>query len=329
MVSNFQKIEDKREWQNLLGRVLFKTFFHSWEWEEFLESQFSWMKFEHYNWQGKALLSLARVRISGKEKLISHPFCEYGGPLPLIQDIDGQAFQKDLFEQFKAPLKISFHPYLLNYFKGFDAKDSPRETYLLKNISRLNVETVGDRNRHRQKNKAQDSGLTVEKCKTENDLKILYDFYVKSLKKHKALVYPFSFFRFFLKNSQAEILLVKKRDKVGGGNVFLICGKNVHSFLCGFDEKYRKLGAHTLVLWSELKQKQREGFETFDFGATKKGSSIGDFKNRWGAAPFPVFELKNYTGESKLKNSFLRDVWSYLPTPLVKILSPRFIKYKL
>ena len=84
-----------------------------------------------------------------------------------------------------------------------------------------------------------------------------------------------------------------------------------------------------MVLWSELKWKQREGFEIFDFGATKKGSSIGDFKNRWGATAFPIFELKNYAGDSKLKDSFLRNVWSYLPSFLIKKLSPRLLKYKL
>ncbi|OGZ24193.1 MAG: hypothetical protein A2896_00410 [Candidatus Nealsonbacteria bacterium RIFCSPLOWO2_01_FULL_43_32] len=325
MVSNFQKIEDKKEWQNLLGKVLFKTFFHSWEWEEFLESQFPWMKFEHYKWKNEALLSLAKT----EKKLISHPFCEYGGPLPLVKDIDGQVFQQDLFEEFKAPFKISFHPYLLNYFKGFDVRDSLRETYLLEGISNLNVETVGDRNRHRQKNKAMESGLTVEKCKTENDLKTLYDFYVRSLKKHKALVYPFSFFKFFLDSPSDEILLVKRGEKTVGGNVFLLCDKIIHSFLCGFDEKYLKLGAHTLVLWSELKRKHQEGFETFDFGAVRKGSSIGDFKNRWGAAAFPIFELKNYPGESKLKDSFLRDVWKYLPSFVIKRISPYLLKYKL
>ena len=57
MASNFSKIENKEEWHDLLGKVLFKTFFHSWEWESFLESQFPWMKFEHYNWKNKALLS--------------------------------------------------------------------------------------------------------------------------------------------------------------------------------------------------------------------------------------------------------------------------------
>jgi len=325
MPNNFRKIENRGEWQALIKKVLFKTFFHSWEWEGFLESQFPWMKFKHYNWKNKALLSFAET----EKKLISHPFCEYGGALPLVENIDGQSFQKDLFEEFKMPLKISFHPYFLNYFKGFAAENSLRETYLLENIGGLNIETVGDRNRHRQKNKALESGLTVEKCKTENDLKIVYDFYVKSLRRHKALVYPFSFFQFFFKNPQAEILLIKHKDKTVGGNIFLIYDKIVHSFLCGFGEKYRKLGAHTLVLWSELKRKQQDGFETFDFGATKRGSSIGDFKNRWGARSYPIFELKNYTGDSKLKDSFLRDVWSWLPAPLIKRLSPRLLKHKL
>lgn len=329
MEKRFLKIEDRKDWQALLNRVLFKTFFHSWEWEEFLEKNFNWLKFEHYVWQNKALLSFARAEMGEREKLVSHPFCEYGGPLPLVQEIDGLAFQKDLFEEFKTPLKISFHPYLLNYFKGFDTTNSPRETYLLENIGDLNVETVGDRNRHRQKNKALESGLVVEKCKTENDLKTLYDLYVKSLKKHKALVYPFSFFQSFFKSSQAEVMLVKHKEKTVGGNIFLFYGKVIHSFLCGFDEKYRNLGAHTLILWSELKRKQREDFKTFDFGATKKGSSIGDFKNRWGATSYPIFELKNYTEESKLKNSFLRDIWSWLPASLIKRLSPRLLKYKL
>ena len=54
------------------------------------------MKFERYLYRDKALLSLARVG----EKLVSHPFCEYGGPLPLIEKIDGKQFQKDLFKDY-------------------------------------------------------------------------------------------------------------------------------------------------------------------------------------------------------------------------------------
>lgn len=325
MENKFLKIVDKKEWQNLLSKVLFKTFFHNLEWEEFLEKQFNWLKFERYIYKNDCLLSLARV----DKKLISHPFCEYGGPLPLVEKIDGLAFQKDLFEEFKIPLKISFHPKLLDYFKGYDDNQSQRETYLLEQIQSLNPENIGDRNRRRAVKTAQESGLTCQKCEKIDDLKTLYNFYVKSLKKHRALVYPFSFFEFFFQNPNAEILLVKKEKKIVGGNIFLFYDKIIHSFLCGFDEKYRKLGAHSLVLWLEFRRKQKEGFKAFDFGATKKSSSLSNFKSRWGAKPYPVFELKNYTGSPRLKDSFLRDVWSYLPSFLIKKLSPHLLKYKL
>lgn len=325
MESKFLKIEDKTKYQDLLDKVLFKTFFHFLEWEEFLEKQFKWLKFERYVYDNSALLSLARVGA----KLISHPFCEYGGPLPLAEKIDGLAFQKDLFEEFKAPLKISFHPYLLNYFKGYNANQGQRETYLLEQIQSLDPDNIGDRNRRRAVQTARESGLIDEKCEKIDDLKTLYNFYVKSLKKHSALVYPFSFFEFFFQNPNAEILLVKKEKKTVGGNIFLFYDKIVHSFLCGFDEKYKKLGAHSLVLWLEFSRKRREGLKAFDFGATKKSSSLSDFKSRWGANAYSIFELKNYAGDSKLKDSFLRDVWGCLPSFLIKKLSPRLLKYKL
>jgi hypothetical protein len=330
MASNFKRIENREEWQGLLDKALFKTFFHSLKWETFLEEEFPWLKFERYVWlgqgvQAKALLSLANV--NGK-KLVSHPFCEYGGPLPLIGEIDGQELKRDLLAEFRVPFKISFHPYLLKYFKGLEREPSQRETYLLENIGSLDLDDIGDRNRHRQKQRAVESGLTVEACQTENDLQTLYNLYVQSLKKHKALVYPLSFFEFFFQN-KADILLAKQGQKTVGGNIFLLYNGFVHSFLCGFEERYRNLGAHTLILWSELKQKQSTSSNAFDFGATRKDSSIGDFKSRWGATAYPIIELKNYQGESKLKDSFLRDVWSLLPAFLIKRLSPRLLKHKL
>jgi len=333
MENKFFKVEDREKWQALLDKVLFKTFFHFLEWEDFLESQFKWLKFERYLWKDQVILSLARVKIRGKEKLISHPFCEYGGPLPLIEKIDGRQFQKDLFEEFKTPLKISFHPQLLPYFESMEFTENQRESFFFEELGKKTTAELQqnlDRNRHRSIKLALSQNFQTEQCRSLKDLKDLYVLYIKSLRKHKALVYPFSFFEFFLENPQAKISLLKtKKGDLIGGNIFIMYDKISHSFLCGFNEKYKDLGAHSLVLWQEVERSKESGCEKFDFGATKKDSSIRDFKNRWGAVSYPIFELRNYSGESKLKDSFLRDVWSYLPTGLIKVLSPHFIKYKL
>jgi len=304
------------------------------EWENFLEKNFAWLKFERYLWRDQVLLSLARVKVSGKEKLISHPFCEYGGPLPLVEKVDGKAFSRDLLEQFKnVPLKISFHPQLLKYFEGINFPENQRESFFFEDIDKkatAELWQIIDRNRHRSIKQAESQNFKTEECKNLKDLKTLYTLYVKNLKKHKALPYPFSFFKFFLESPDVKISLLKtKSGKLIGGNIFVLYNKISHSFLCGFQEKYKKLGAHSLILWQEIEKSRNNGFKMFDFGATRKDSSIKEFKTRWGAKTYPIFELKNYAGDSKLKDSCLRDIWSHLPTGLIKILSPYFIKYKL
>jgi hypothetical protein len=82
-------------------------------------------------------------------------------------------------------------------------------------------------------------------------------------------------------------------------------------------------------LWETIKKIKKEGFQTFDFGASRKDSSFSAFKQRWGAKALTIFELKNYSQESRLKDSKLRKVFGLLPLFLIKKLSPHLLKYKL
>ncbi len=330
---NFQKIEDKKEWQELLNKTLFRTFFHNLEWEEFLEKNFKWLKFERYLYKRDLLLSFARYRIFGSEHIVSHPFCEYGGPLPLKEKIDFLEFKKDLLREFRVPLKISFHPKLLPFFINiYSELGGRRETFFFEDLDKRRVEEIWrllDRNRHRAIKKAKGYNFQIEECQSEKELRKVYKFYVENLKKHRALVYPFSFFKFFFQNKNSKILLVKKNSHNFGGNIFLFYQNICHSFLCGFNEKYKKWGIHSFLLWKMIEKAHSEGCSIFDFGGTRKDSSIREFKQRWGAKVFPIFELKNYSEEIKLKDSFLRKIWGCLPTHLIKIFSPYFLKYKL
>lgn len=326
MASKFSKIDNKQEWQDLLKNVLFKTFFHSWEWEEFLERNFSWLKFERYNWQNKALLSLARVKIFGKEKLISHPFCEYGGPLPLVDKIaDDEEFKQDLFSEFSAQVKINFHPYLLNYLQTApraDSHPSGRVSYLIEDPLDLRKTT-----RH-EIEKAKANNLQIEKCQNRKNLKDFYNLHVRSAKKHRIPAYPFSFFEYFADSSNAEIILAKKDGRVVAGSVFLFYDKFVHYFQNAVDEKYKNLGANYLILWEEI-QKSLAKNQVFDFGGTRIGSSLEIFKEGWGGKQYPIFELKNYSEETSLRQSKLRNIFNHLPPFLIKKLSPHLLKYKL
>lgn len=325
MASRFIKITNKNEWQGLLDKVLFKTFFHNMEWEDFLEKNFKWLKFERYVYDNKdrLLLSLARVG----DKLISHPFCEYGGPLPLAEKIDGQIFKQDLFSEFSVFVKISFHPKLSNYFQNEPrtALDlSGRVSYFLEGQPNLRKTT-----RH-EIEKAELNSLSFELCE-EKDLKEFYNLHVRSAKKHRIPAYPVSFFDYFLNSGQAEIILAKKNNLIIAGSVFLFYDKFVHYFQNAIDEKYKNLGANYLILWRQIQKCLQDG-RVFDFGGTRIGSPLQTFKQGWGGREYPIFELTNQMSALAQAGStpkILRNVFGLLPPFLIKKLSPRLLKYKL
>ena len=324
MESKFLKIDNDQVWRELSKKVLFKTFFHSWEWEEFLEKNFTWLKFERYNWRNRALLSLARVKIFGKDKLISHPFCEYGGPLPLIDQIDGEEFKQDLFSEFKDSVKVSFHPQLLNYLRvsSDNSGQSGRVSYWVEGTLDLRKTT------RNEIEKAETRGFQIEKCQNPKDLQDFYNLCVSAAKKHRVPVYPFPFFEYFSGSPDSEIILAKKKDKVIAGSVFLFYDKFVHYFQNAVDEKYKNLGANYLILQEQINKSLAKNL-VFDFGGTRIGSSLEVFKRGWGGKEYPIFELKNYEEELSLRGSKLRNIFGWLPPFLIKKCSPSLLKYKL
>jgi len=323
MESKFLKIDDEKQWQDLLTQALFKTFFHQPEWEKFLESQFKWLKFEHYNYQDRALLSLAQG--------VSHPFCEYGGPLPLANQINIEEFQRGLFSCFKK-VKISFHPQILSYFTVPQNIEPPRITYWIENLNQKTKDQIWSSFRKTLRysiQKAEHENLQIEKCQNEKELKYLYNLYIKSAKKHKIPAYPFSFFEYFLNSPNSEIILVKYNDKIIAGSIFLFYGKFIHYFQNTVDEKYKNLGANYLILWHQIQNYLGQNYQVFDFGGTRIGSSLQVFKSGWGGKIYPIFELNNQLEKDKLRSSKLRIIFGLLPPFLIKKLSPYLLKYKL
>ncbi len=332
-MESFQKIDDKGKYQGLLDKVLFKTFFHNLEWEEFLEKEFKWLKFEHYLYKEEVLVSFARYKILGKEKLISHPFCEYGGPLPLKEGIEGRDFRRVFFLTFKDFFKVSFHPKIPRYFKSLGLKepDSSRDTYFIENIHQKKEEDLWPSFRKTLRHsirKSQQHNLEIKKCQKEDELRFFYTLYLKNVKKHRTIPYPFSFFKYFLYSKDSEIILAKKKDKIIAGSVFLFYDEFIHYFLNASDQRYKKLGANYIILWNQIKNYLGKNYQTFDLGGTRRASSLEIFKRGWGGKRYPIFEMKNFTIE-KLKSSNLRNVLGLFPVSLLEKMSPSLLKYKL
>jgi len=331
---NFYKIENKEKVKEFLDKVLFKTFFHSLEWQEFLEKEFKWLKFEYYIYKDEALLPLARFKVFGKEKLVSLPFCEYGGPLPLIEDINFKDFSQSVEKEFDS-FKIKFHPKI----KSGDS-NSDVSTHWIENLkSILEQELLASFRktlRHEIKN-AQEYGLEIRKCENQQELERFYDLYVANLRRKKTIPYPWSLIQFLYKNPSSELLLAfysakggsASGGKVIAGSLFLQYNGFVHYFLSASDYRYRDFSASHLLLWEKIKSLIGKDV-IFDLGATPKGSSLDIFKKGWGGKEYPIYQIGTKRTEEFLRSSnLIRFIWGLLPNFLIKKLSPYLIKYRL
>ncbi|MBI2625241.1 MAG: GNAT family N-acetyltransferase [Candidatus Nealsonbacteria bacterium] len=329
MENKFLKITNKNEWQDLLNKVFLKTFFHNQDWEEFLEKEFPWLKFEHYSYGDKALLSLARVRVFGKEKLISHPFCEYGGPLPLVQSIDWAIFEKDLLEEFKEPLRIRFHPKVVGGLtSGF--RQAEINTYFIEDLHIKTKEQLLNSFRKTLRHLILGKHpINIGLLENDDDLKYLYKLYVQTAKRNMFLPRPFSFFRFFRNSKDAKIVLARHRNKVIAGSIFLFYDKFIQYALNASDWRFGNFYPNHLILWQEIFENAGGKYEVFDLGGTGVGSELEVFKSGWGAKKYPIFEISNVKKEGHFRGSKLRKILPFLPDFLFKKLSSRLLKYKL
>ncbi len=275
LIKNFQRIKDRGELQGLLDRALFKTFFHSLEWQDFLEKEFKWLKFEHYLYKDELLLTFGRI---GK-KLISLPFCEYGGPLPLKNRIDFDKFNKDVLEEFGDNIKIKFHPEV--EIGNYDSDISTHWIEDLKNISEQKLLNSFRKTLRHEIRHAEECSLEIKKCEKLKELKRFYNLYVANLKKKKTVPYPFPVIKYLSERPESEILLALYSAKGGSasggkiiaGSLFLEYNGFVHYFLSASDYKYRNFGANYLILWEKIKNLCGQD-KIFDLGASPKSSAL-------------------------------------------------------
>ena len=324
-MDNFQKI-NKQEYQDLLDKILFSTFFHGVEWHEFLEKEFKWLRFEYYIYEDEVVLPIVRFKVFGKEKLISLPFCEYGGPLPLDDGIIWEEFKKDAVKEFKN-IKIKFHPKIKSGDLNSDVSTHWIEN--LKNTSEQELLASFRKTlRHEIKN-AQEHGLEIRKCKNQQELERFYDLYVANLRRKKTVPYPWPLIQFLYQNSSSELLLAFYKGKVIAGCLFLNYGGFVHYFLSASDYKYRDFGAAHLILWEKIRSLIGSSI-IFDLGASPKGSALEIFKRGWGETEYPIYQLGIKRTEEPLRSSkLIRFIWSLLPNFAIKKLSSYLIKYRL
>lgn len=342
-MANFVKI-NKEEYKELLNKVSFKTFFHDLAWHEFLAQQFKWLKFEYYLYKDDSLLPLARFKVFDKEKLVSLPFCEYGGPLPLKGDINWEEFSKDVFSKFGNNIRIKIHPYF-GLSGNPPGTSSILSSHWLKNLEDSSEQEIWDSFRKTLRHEikhAQEQNLRIKRCENLKELKQFYNLYVVNLKRKKTVPYTSEIIKCLYQYGGAELLLAFYKNKIIAGSMFLNYSGFVHYFLNASKYKYRNFGANYLIIWEKLKELIGKDV-IFDFGASPRGSNLEIFKRGWGGTEYPIYQIGTKRSpafvpmdigtsagrEESLRYSKIRNIWGLLPVFVIKKISRYFIKYRI
>jgi len=326
-MGNFQRI-NKPEFRALLDKTLFKTFFHSMEWHEFLENEFEWLKFEYYSYKkDEALLVFGRV----DERLISLPFCEYGGPLSLKSGFNWKGFEEDVLSEFGKNIKIKVHPRISEISGKTDVLSSLSSYWLyLRNKSEQEIWDSLRKTLRQEIKNAQEYGLEIRVLKDPKELKRFYDLYAANLRRKKTIPYPWHLVQFLCQNAPSELLLAFYKGRIVGGALFLNYGHFVHYFLSATDYKYRDLGVSYLIVWEKIKSLIGQD-KILDLGASPRGSKLEIFKRGWGGKEErPIYQIGTKRAEESFRSSkLIRFIWGLLPNFIIKKLSPYLIKYRL
>ncbi len=106
-------------------------------------------------------------------------------------------------------------------------------------------------------------------------------------------------------------------------------------YYIGYDPEYLRFAPNNYILWEAIQFGCIQGFKHFDLGRSRQGTGSYSFKVHWGIEPrqlyyqyhlYPGHEMPNLN-PSNPKFALAKKIWSRLPMPVVKAVSPGLVKF--
>jgi FemAB-related protein (PEP-CTERM system-associated) len=168
------------------------------------------------------------------------------------------------------------------------------------------------------------------------ELPLFYRMFSESMRHHGTPVYPRLFLEEILDRfpTRTHLFFVQHEGRPVAGVLNLLFRDVVMPFYAGADRSVRPRGVDDYMYLSILRWGRENGFRTFDFGRSKRGTGAYAFKARWGMTEVPLAYQYHLVRAKELPNvspvnpkyHALIETWKRLPLPLTRILGPRIIK---
>lgn len=320
--------------------------YQSISWLEAIERAYghqAWVISGYRNGEVCGVLPLVRIKPPFmRPKMVSLPFCDYGGPVA-----DEDSVKEELFRAAKE-LKASEGLCALELRIREEAREPDswssgekvRMTLALPESGRTLFTSFKPKLRS-QIRKAEKNGLNCSLGIEEELLTRFYKVFCQNMRRLGSPVHSLSFFR-ELRMSYGPKMVVAVVDldglPVGAGIVLMENGEACIPWASTLAE-YNHLAPNMLLYWRLLECASHRGAKTFDFGRSSFGEGTFRFKKQWGAKPaalrwHDIDDSPGFDRPTVVPSDFKSRIrqlivtcWQVLPLDLANWLGPRIRRY--
>ncbi|WP_045220538.1 FemAB family XrtA/PEP-CTERM system-associated protein [Desulfonatronum thioautotrophicum] len=274
-----------------------------------------------------------------RAKLVSLPFCDYGGLLADNPETAAALLERavGLARERRAGLEIRCaapSPFIEAHGGFGQITDKCR--MLLELPGSADALWAGFKSKLRsQVNRAGKDGLTA-RLGGEELLADFYRVFSRNMRDLGSPVHGLAWLRAVIAayGDQARIGVVHAGDQPAAAGIILAHARTVVIPWASALREYNRLSPNMLLYWTFLRYAADQGFAQFDFGRSTPGEGTYKFKQQWGARPAPLawYRLGAATGgqdpeQSGTLRSAVETVWRRLPLSVATALGPWLRRY--
>ena len=330
---------EESEWDRFVVSCALGTFFHTAAWKTVIERTLGHRCFflvarRENRISGVFPLAWVRNRIFG-DSLVSLPLAVYGGICSTEPDSYFGLLKagNDLANRLGVKyleMRNRIEPFATSLpgrdlYITFTQDLSPGPDRLLQRLPRDTRYAV---------RKSLKAGLDWTDDLTLNEF---YDIYARSVHRLGTPVFPKSLFAHLRTEfpRQCRLFGVRKDGKAIAGVLSFYFNGEVMPYYGGSLSEYYKDSPNNFMYWNLMAQSCREGYSSFDFGRSKRGTGSCNFKSSWSMQiaglpyRYQLIRSKAIPHLSPVDQKFRMPValWKKMPFAWTKILGPRLIRW--
>lgn len=332
--------DDEQAFDDFVHRHAAGTPFHLCAWKRTIVETYGYAPYYLVARTGdliRGILPLFLVNnwILGKA-LISSPFAVYGGILAGDDDARialynharalGESLGVDYIELRNAYPEQCVGTSNVSLYVGFTQPLTPDDEELMRSLPK------------KTRNMVRKSQRTAFSLRRTHDTTHLYALMTRNMRRLGTPSFSRKYFDNVIRNfgpEQVDVREVWSDGIVMAAGMNFLFRRDMHTYHASADTRFNDLGPNTFMYYENLRWAGQNGYTTFDFGRSKRGTGPYEFKRHWNTTmrelPYEIVLIRRKQlpnlNPANPKMRLPIQLWSRLPLALTRAIGPTVVRW--